>query len=117
MIDHEWKLTGSFRKCQQYHPEDNNSFKAKTVITLPPIPTYNSLLLEFPVFDKKESDENTVELACKYFSKLMMEDTLGSASLEYEEDRYHPVEPVDDGPDDIFNNLSTRKLKGKISSE
>ncbi|KAH8548086.1 hypothetical protein BGW37DRAFT_523737 [Umbelopsis sp. PMI_123] len=104
-------------KCQQYHPEDNNSFKAKTVITLPPIPTYNSLLLEFPVFDKKESDENTVELACKYFSKLMMEDTLGSASLKYEEDRYHPVEPVDDGPDDIFNNLSTRKLKGKISSE
>ncbi|KAI8576239.1 hypothetical protein K450DRAFT_274906 [Umbelopsis ramanniana AG] len=104
-------------KCQQYHPEDNNSFKAKAAVSQPPIPTYNNLLLEFPVFDTNENDERTVDTACKYFSKLMMDDTLGAASLEYDEDPISPIQSDQDGPDDIFNNFNTRKLTGKISSK
>ena len=87
------------------------------MVSQPPIPTYNNLLLEFPVFDTDENDEHTENIACKYFSKLMMDDTLGAASLEYDDDPGSPLLSEQDGPDDIFNNFSPRKLKGKISSE
>lgn len=109
------ELNHFIRKCQQYHPEESNTFKTKAVTNQPPIPMYNNLLLEFPVFDTRESKDETVDRACKYFAKLMMNDTLGTVSLERDQDPEIPLE--EDGPTDIFSDITFRKSNGRMSSK
>ncbi|KAG2174425.1 hypothetical protein INT43_004448 [Umbelopsis isabellina] len=84
LIKHVLKQTYNLteEKCQQYHPEESNSYKSKAVAQQSAVVAFNQSLLQFPIFDTETNSDVLRELACKHFAKLMMDDSLGTSNTE-----------------------------------
>jgi hypothetical protein len=72
---HQYSTWLFSRKCQQYHPEESNSFKTKAAAQQSAVVVFNQLLLQFPVFDTENISEDVM---------LMMNDSLGTSNMENE---------------------------------